>query len=99
MGIHIAANTICVGVAIDRGIVGCGHEKESGSKRRSDGGVHDVRQTCGNGIQDGTESGVDCGGDCTACPLSIVRRNVRFRERVCHFIRVVRGGGRRVLGR
>jgi len=27
-----------------------------------------VNDTCGNGVQDGDETGVDCGGSCDACP-------------------------------
>ena len=31
--------------------------------------VVEVVNTCANGIQDGTETGVDCGGTCTACSV------------------------------
>ena len=29
---------------------------------------NNAEETCDNGVMDGTETGVDCGGDCDACP-------------------------------
>ena len=58
---HIAFLFILLALATATSITGCGPKDNT------------TPSTCSNGIKDGDETGVDCGGSCTACTVAQTR--------------------------